>query len=55
MGLIEIEPIWENAHLWLSMNQDINVKLFLELDNFFNFLLDGLNILLLGDPTNASN
>lgn len=40
---------WE-THLWLSMYQNINVKLFLQLDNFVNFLLDGLNIFFLGDP-----
>lgn len=28
------------ADLWLSMNQDINIKLFLKLYNFANFLLD---------------
>jgi hypothetical protein len=32
------------------MNQNINIKFFLELDNFVNFLLDGLNIFILGDP-----
>nr|GMC95624.1 Uncharacterised protein [Ipomoea batatas] len=36
----------------LSMNQNINVQLFLELNNFANFFLDGLNILLLRNPTN---
>lgn len=41
--------IWE-SHLRLSMNQNINIKFFLELDNFVNFLLDGLNIFILGDP-----
>lgn len=38
------------SHLRLSMNQNINIKFFLELDNFVNFLLDGLNIFFLGDP-----
>ena len=32
------------------MNQDINIKLFLELDNFVDFLLNSLNIIILRDP-----
>lgn len=34
------------AYLWLSMNQNIDVKLFLKLDNFADLLFDGLHILL---------
>jgi hypothetical protein len=40
------------THLWFSMYQNINVKLFLQLDYFVNFLLDSLNIIFLGDPKN---
>jgi len=32
------------------VNQDINIKLFLELDNFADFLLDSLNVIFLRDP-----
>ena len=32
------------------MDEHINIKFFLELDNFADFLLDGFNILLLRDP-----
>lgn len=35
------------------MNQDINVKLFLELDNFVDFLLNSTNILLLRNSKNS--
>ena len=38
------------SYLRLSMNQDINIKLFLELDNFVDFLLNSLNIIILRDP-----
>jgi len=36
------------------VHQDINVKLFLELDNLVDFLLDGIDVLLFRDP-NESN
>lgn len=32
------------------MNQDIDVKLFLELNNFIDFFLDGADIVFLRDP-----
>jgi len=38
------------AHFWFTMHQNINIKLFLEFDDFVNFLLDGLNIIFLWDP-----
>ena len=41
-------------HLWLSVHKNINVKLFLELDNLADLLLDGLNILFLRNPTKVN-
>lgn len=43
-----------HAHLRLPMNQDINIEFLLELDNFVDFLLDGLNIFLLRNPIQNS-
>lgn len=37
------------------MNQDINIKLFLELDNFVDFLLNGLDIFLLRNSNQERN
>lgn len=37
------------------MNQDINIKLFLELDNFVDFLLNGLDIFLLRNSNQEQN
>lgn len=36
------------------MNQDINVELLLELDDFFDFLFDGLDIVTLRNPKENS-
>ena len=39
-----------NTHLRLSVNQNINIKLFLKVDNLLNFLLNGFNVIVLRDP-----
>lgn len=42
--------IWGNAYFWLTMHQNVNVKLFLNLDHFVNFFLDGIYIIIFRDP-----
>jgi hypothetical protein len=42
--------LYKDANLRLSVHKHINVKLFLDLNNLANFLLDGFGVLLLRDP-----
>lgn len=38
------------ANLWFTVYKNINIKLFLEFNNFADFFPDEINILFLGDP-----
>lgn len=44
------QPLLLAHHLGLSVDEDVDVEILLELDDFLNLLLDGRNVLLLGDP-----
>lgn len=48
--VVHNKQIITNAHLRLSMNKHINVKLLLDLDNLADFFLDGTDVFLLRDP-----
>lgn len=42
------------SHLRFSMNQDINVKIFLESNDLLDLCLDGFNVIILRDPDSNS-